>query len=421
MAYYSETLNYLYSLEKSGILLGLDNIRWILGLIGNPHESIKTIHIGGTNGKGSVATIIETILMEAGYRVGKYTSPHLISFTERIRVDGKEIGEDEVVHLTGFIREKVEKEDKGRFFTFFDFTTALAFEYFRRKKTDIGVIEVGLGGRLDSTNVIKPLLSVITNVAYDHMDYLGDDISSIAREKAGIIKEGIPLVTGVTGVPKDVIEETCSKLDTRMYLLHRDFEYKRTGDGLFTYKGLYNTYENLRISLMGDHQIENGAVALCAIEILGTKGFPVGESVLREALGNVKWPGRLEVVRREPLLILDGAHNVDGAITLSRFISNRYRDKKKILIFGVMKDKDYRGMLEIISSISDILILTRPDVPRALDPREIGGLSDKGIVTGNIKEALTIARSMASKEDLIVVTGSFFTIGEAKKVLDEIF
>ena len=199
---YEKTLKYLFGLEKFGMIFGLDNIRWLLGLVENPHHSIKTVHIAGTNGKGSTATMLAHILKEGGFRVGKYTSPHLVSFTERITVNEKEITEEEVADITEYIRGRVIEKDKNRSFTFFDFTTALAFEYFRREKVDIAIIETGLGGRLDSTNVLLPLLSIITNIAYDHTDQLGSSLAKIAFEKAGIIKQGVPVVTACEGISR---------------------------------------------------------------------------------------------------------------------------------------------------------------------------------------------------------------------------
>ena len=202
---YEKTLKYLFGLEKFGMVFGLDNIRWLLNIIENPHNVFKTVHIAGTNGKGSTAAMLSHILKEGGFRVGKYTSPHLVSFTERITVNEEEITEEEVVELTEYIHNKTHEKDKDRFFTFFDFTTALAFEFFRRREVEIAIIETGLGGRFDSTNVVEPLVSVITNVDYDHMEQLGSRIEQIAGEKAGIIKKGIPVVTACEGPARDVI------------------------------------------------------------------------------------------------------------------------------------------------------------------------------------------------------------------------
>lgn len=202
---YSEALEYLYGLEKLGIVFGLENIRRLLDIMGNPQRFFRAVHIGGTNGKGSVASMLSSVLDLAGYRAGKYASPHLLSFTERITINEREIAEEEVVELTAEMRKEIERKDRERPFTFFDFTTALAFEYFRRRHVDVALIEVGLGGRLDSTNAVEPFIAAITNVTFDHMDFLGNDIADIAREKAGIIKDGVPVVTAAVDRPRQII------------------------------------------------------------------------------------------------------------------------------------------------------------------------------------------------------------------------
>lgn len=421
MKEYSDALRYLYNLEKFGIVFGLENIRWILNIMGNPQDFLKTIHIGGTNGKGSVACMLSNISKEAGYTVGRYTSPHLVSFTERIVINEAEIKEEEVTEVTEFVRQKVEKEDKNRFFTFFDFTTALAFEYFNRKKVDISIIEVGLGGRLDSTNVIKPLISIITNVAFDHMDYLGEGIIEIAKEKAGIIKEGVPIITGATDMARHVIEETAKELRSPVYMLGKDFFYEKIGDQCMSYSGLNKRLPDIFVNLKGDHQFTNVALALCAIEVLLSLGFPVNEDSIYNALSSIKWHGRLEVVKERPVIILDGAHNLHGAHALSEFMNTHYRDKRKILIFGVMKDKEYKEMLEEITPLMDTTILTRPDIERALPPDYMKAYVRGAIITEDVRSALKEAKTIAKDKDLILITGSFYTVGEAKTIINEIF
>ena len=418
---YSEALDYLYGLEKFGMVFGLENVAWILGLIGNPQTYLKTIHIAGTNGKGSVASMLSHILKEAGYRVGKYTSPHLLSFTERITINEKEIAEDNVAALTEMIRNQVEEKDKSRFFTFFDFTTALAFEYFRREQVDISIIEAGLGGRLDSTNVLDPLISIITNVAYDHTDYLGHNIGAIAREKAGIIKRGRPVITGAEGTARQQIEQTAQHLQSPLYQLNKDFSYEKSAARLMSYRGIERRIDDLSLSLMGDHQLKNSALALCAVELLPTLGYPVEEDSIRKGLARTKWPGRLEIVHDDPTIILDGAHNPDGARTLAEFLRSYYGGRKKVLIFGVMKDKDYKEIIDIITPHVGTTILTKPETERALPPRELEGRVRNAIVTESMRSALTLAKSMAGKDDLIVITGSLYTVGEAKGILDEVF
>ncbi len=418
---YEETLKYLFGLEKFGMIFGLDNIRWLLEIIENPHNYIRAVHIAGTNGKGSVAAMLTHILKEGGFRVGKYTSPHVVSFTERITVDEKEITEEEVVEFTGYIHDRVMEKDKNRPFTFFDFTTALAFEYFKQKNVDIAVIETGLGGRLDSTNVLLPLLSIITNVSYDHTEQLGPTLEKIALEKAGIMKSGVPVATACEGVSRQVIEERAGELRCKTYMLNRDFFYEKTGEQRLSYRGINGNLEDVFVNLYGDHQLTNCALALCAAEILSSLGFSVEQEATLRALSRLTWQGRLERVREDPLVLLDAAHNPHGIHALSEFIRTHFHDKKKILVFGVMKDKDYETMLREITPEMDTVILTRPGIERALSPHDMQAYLDHAIITGNVRDAVKEARKAATEKDLILVTGSFYTIGEAKTAIDEIF
>lgn len=418
---YSAALEYLYGLERFGMVFGLENISWILNIMGNPHKTLKTVHIAGTNGKGSVTGMIAGMLRKEGYSAGAYTSPHLVSFTERITVNGEEIREEEVAELTEYIREGIQKEDRNRFFTFFDFTTAIAFEYFRRKKVDIAVIETGLGGRLDSTNVIEPLVSVITNIAYDHTEYLGSTIETIAREKAGIVKKGIPVVTGAADIPLGVIDEVAKCFESPVYSLGRDFLYEKTGEQVMSYQGPSRTLEGVRVNLKGDHQLVNGAIALCAVDILSTCGFPVRDITIYDVLSRIHCQGRLEEVRQRPTILIDGAHNPSGIHVLTEFMKVRYGDKKKILIFGVMKDKEYDRMLQEIVPSMDTTILTKPNMERALAPSLMKTYAKDAIIAEDTRSALRIAKTLSGEDDMILVTGSFYTIGEAKAIIHEIF
>lgn len=321
---YDDTLEYLFGLERFGMVFGLENIKHILSSIGNPHLHLKAIHIAGTNGKGSVAAIISAILKEAGYKVGRYTSPHLHSFAERIVVDGERIKEEEVVELTDIIRARLDGKGRISHFTFFDFTTAMAFEYFHQRGVDMAVIETGLGGRLDSTNVLDPLVSVITNVSFDHMDYLGRTIKAIAYEKAGIIKQGRPVVSSVSGKARGIIKGVAGERDSPLFEIGRDFGYKATGLQTISYRGINRRIDNLFVNLMGEHQFVNSACSLGAIEALEMIGFPVAEWAISKALKTITWEGRLETVRQRPLVILDGAHNQDGIKRLSSFLKRNF-------------------------------------------------------------------------------------------------
>ncbi|MGD0230470.1 MAG: folylpolyglutamate synthase/dihydrofolate synthase family protein [Syntrophorhabdales bacterium] len=417
---YSETLDYLYGLEKFGMVFGLDNITWLLSLIGNPQDSLKTVHVAGTNGKGSVASMVSQTLRTAGYSTGIYTSPHLISFTERIAAGGEAISEEEVVELTQFMKERIDEADAARRFTFFDFTTALAFEYFKRKAVDIAVVEVGLGGRLDSTNVIRPLVTVITNVDFDHQDYLGTTIEEIAREKAGVVKDHVPVVTGAKGAALEIIKaEAAARTD--LFVLGHDFTYKKKDDQVMWYRGIRRTFDDLSISLRGDHQFFNAALALCTLELLDPTGFSVKEHSVRKALASMEWPGRLELIRRpgDPLVLLDGAHNPQGVGALASYLRTHYVTRKKILVFGVMKDKDFGVMLKELIPVVQQTILTKPEIGRAALPADLVEYAPSALVTASVKDAVARAFKMAGEHDLIIITGSFYTLGEAKRLLDE--
>jgi dihydrofolate synthase/folylpolyglutamate synthase len=416
---YEESLSYLYSLEKFGSVFGLGNISRLLGSIDDPHRTF--IHIAGTNGKGSVATMIACILKEAGYRVGKYTSPHLVSFTERITVNEKEITQDEVARLAGRIRDRADRECPGGFYTFFDFTTALAFEYFRQQKIDIAVVETGLGGRLDSTNVIEPVASIITNVAFDHMKELGNDLAKIAHEKAGIIKKCIPVITGARRRALETIERVADENRSPVYVSGRDFSFRKTGPKCMSYRGPGRRLRNISVNLNGDHQLSNAALALCAADVISGLGYTITDDQIRSALSSVTWQGRCEKVREKPVVILDGAHNASGARALKHFIRTNYQDCRKVMVFGVMRDKQYRTMLQSMDDCIDLAILTRPRTDRALDAAEMKNVPKNSIVTTDTRSALKQAREIAGDHDVVVVTGSLYTVGEAKQVIDEIF
>ena len=419
MKAYGETLDYLYGLEKFGIVFGLDNISWILSLLGNPQDAFKAVHIAGTNGKGSVSAMVAEILRAGGALTGVYTSPHVVSFTERITINGEPIREGEVVELTRFIKERIDRADPGRHFTFFDFTTALAFEYFKRRGVEVAVVEVGLGGRLDSTNVIHPLVTVITNVDFDHQDYLGTTIEEIAREKAGVVKEHVPVVTGARGAALEIIREAADKTD--LYVLGEAFTYKKQDEQVMWYRGMQRTFEGLSLGLRGDHQLFNAALALCAVELLNAAGFTLNEAAIRQGLAAVQWPGRLELVRipGKPLILLDGAHNPAGVRSLAAYLSTHFLDKKRILLFGVMKDKAFGEMLpELLPEVGHV-ILTKPEVGRAALPDDVARYAPGALVTSSVREALAEALKRACGDDLLIITGSFYTLGEARKLLDE--
>jgi dihydrofolate synthase/folylpolyglutamate synthase len=419
---YRESLDYLYGLQRHGIVFGLANIRNILEAIGNPHERVKTVHIGGTNGKGSIAAMIHSILSRSGYRVGLYTSPHLISFTERIRIVDREITEGEVVRLTYRIREAIRKKGVPETFTFFDFTTAMTILYFYEEGVDMAILEVGLGGRLDSTNVVDPLLAVITNISMDHRDYLGDTLEKVAREKAGIIKEGRPLVTAASQ-PKvvDLLKRVCIEKKAPLLRVGRDVRGKRVGPRRFHYRGRNLSLSNLKLNLAGRHQIINATTALGVIEVLKEEGYRVVDEAIFEGLRDVHWSGRLEVIMESPMVVLDGAHNPGAAKKLGEAIMEEFTYDRFLLALGIMNDKDYRRIISTLVPLADMTVLCKPRCERATSPQvlldEVTRIGKRGKVVEDVGESVECLLSMATERDLVCITGSFYTIGEAKTYL----
>jgi dihydrofolate synthase/folylpolyglutamate synthase len=416
---YQRSLDYLYGLEKFGMIFGLTKIEEILEAVGNPHREIQAIHIGGTNGKGSTAAIIASILRKEGYRVGLYTSPHLIRFTERMKVNEKEIEKEEMAGLTEWMRQRIETAGIDPPFTFFDFTTAMAFLYFRQKMVDLAVLEVGLGGRLDSTNVIDPLFSIITNIGKDHQDVLGKGILKIAEEKAGIIKESRPLITAATQPQVlRLFSKICREKKAPFFRVGKEFRYVLAGEGNFSYEGLHRKLWGLSLNLRGSHQIINATTALGAMEVLDDLGYRVSNDAMTEGLKEVDWPGRLEVVCSAPRVLLDGAHNPDGALSLRESLEKNFQYHHLILLIGIMKDKDIESILHSLSPLADRIILTRPGTDRAASPallrKALGRNGKKAEVIEDLRKAIDRGLSLTGEEDILCITGSLYTVGEAR-------
>jgi len=416
---YEEAVSYLYSLQKYGIKFGLSKTANLLKRLGNPHKGQNYIHIAGTNGKGSVASFIGSILKEAGLRVGFYSSPHLVRFTERFKINDQEITQEKAEPL---IRELTETFAPGEPPTFFEATTALAITYFARENTDIAIMEVGMGGRLDATNVITPLISVITNISLEHQFFLGPRLLDIAREKAGIIKDGIDLVTGATQPSViGLFESIAKEKNAPFWRVGKDARYRTTGSG-FHYYGMKLQLNGLRLGLKGDFQARNAALALTVIERLEGKGSKISSQDIRNGLGSNVWPGRMQVIAENPTIILDGAHNPSATRALARAIASGFKYRRLILVIGVMEDKDIGHLLQGIVPISDYVIYTRPVYSRAANPEileaEAAFLKKPGEVVQRLTEALDRARAMADPQDLIIVSGSLFTVGEAMTYFD---
>ncbi|MFA4919828.1 MAG: folylpolyglutamate synthase/dihydrofolate synthase family protein [Thermodesulfovibrionales bacterium] len=440
---YDETIGYLYSLQKYGIKFGLDNIGKLAAALGNPHESFPCAHVAGTNGKGSTAAVIASILQAAGHRVGLFTSPHLISFTERIRINGEEITEAGVIDLASEIRDIVSRFDDFNP-TFFEVVTAIALLYFQRQKADAVVMETGMGGRLDATNIVTPLVSVITNISFDHKYFLGNTLNEIAAEKAGIIKKGIPVVSAdQEPEAAKVVREKARELSSALYLYGKDFSAllkKSDASGIcFDYSDGSIKLKDLTLPLSGEHQMRNASLAVKAADLflnsprLRVSASPRQDSssrllkYIRDGLASTKWPGRLELVQSNPPILIDGAHNPAAAHVLSKTIKSIFLNKYKkiIMVLGIMSDKDMKGIMGPLLPLASEIIVTAPSYERAASPGRLAeiaaslGFSDIRI-SSTVKEAIDLAikdgRQMPDSP-LIVITGSFYTIGEAMEAL----
>jgi dihydrofolate synthase/folylpolyglutamate synthase len=428
---YQKTIDYLYGLQKHGIKLALANSHTLMEVMGDPHKKFRSVHIAGTNGKGSTSAFLAGMLRAAGYRVGLYTSPHLVSFTERFRIDNVQISEQKVVELAQRVREgycRIPAADGMGALTptFFEVTTAMAFTWFAEESVDIAVIEVGMGGRMDSTNVITPLVSVITNIDLEHTEFLGNTVELIAREKAGIIKPGVPVVTGaVQPAVIEVIEREAAAKRTMVYRLPKDFLPKnvcRDRSLVFDYQGMQASYKKVRITMHGRYQVDNASLAIAAAECMRSAGITLAESALRRGLEQARWEGRLERVAQRPDIFLDGAHNPASAKMLAgavREMKSAYR--RLNLVIGILGDKDYRGILAELVPLAERVIVTRPQYSRAMDVQalasEIRRLHGTAVTAETVGDAITKAREAAAADDLILVTGSLYVVGDARAVL----
>jgi len=434
VADYSTVVERLYERQRFGIKLGLANITALLARLGDPHNKFPSVLIAGTNGKGSTAAFTRSVLEAAGYQVGLYTSPHLESFRERIQVGSACIAEDDVVALSDQIEEVLRcspaslAEPSGDLthVTFFEFVTAMALRYFADRQVDIAVLEVGMGGRLDATNVVTPLVSVITGVELDHCAQLGSTISSIAREKAGIIKpQGLVVTPALQNGALDVIAEVSRARDATLFVGARDFWWRRTSFSrqgqTFRYGDDAGELCDLAITLLGAHQVANAAVAVRTCRLLRAYGYRVGQDALRHGLGEARWPGRFEVVRDNPTVVLDSAHNPDGARKLRAALEEVFPGRRVILVFGVMEDKDAASMMEALQPVVDCAVVTRPHLDRAAGVRALAELAAKffGRVEAveEVVDAVAFAVGIAGAEDVVCVTGSIFTVAEARTAL----
>lgn len=476
---YSQVIKYLESFANYETTpawpykesLKLERIKGFLAAINNPQEALRCIHVAGTKGKGSTCAFIAYILRQAGFRVGLYTSPHLSDFRERIRIlqgtgcrvqgAGVEfegmISQKELSSLVEKLRPKIEKYNQNSKYgplTFFEVYTALAFVYFKEKKTDFTVLETGLGGRLDATNVVHPLVAVITPISYEHTDKLGNTLREIAGEKAGIIKKqgsgdkgqeteerrqktenreqrtenrskSLIVVSAMQKKEaRDVIVNKCKQVGAKLCLAGRYISYRHAsgdrgqGSG-FSVKGTLREYPKLRVKLLGEHQLANASLAIAAVEALNKYNIHIGIGAIRKGLYNTLWPGRCEVAAQNPRIILDGAQNIASAEVLKKSIRDNFKYQRLILILGISSDKDIRGICNTLGPLADKIILTQANSPRATNPATLAAFFPRrqAYVTAGVKEALVLARGISGKQDLILITGSLFVVGEARKIV----
>jgi dihydrofolate synthase/folylpolyglutamate synthase len=426
---YQEALDYLYGLQRLGIKFGLENIARLLQAIGSPQRRLQTIHIAGTNGKGSTAAHLESILIKAGYRVGLYSSPHFVRFTERIRINRQTISEAAVVEWT----EKILSADPelrpasnpspNLPITFFEFTTAMAMAYFVEQQVDLAILEAGLGGRLDATNVCHPFLCIITNISREHEEFLGKKITDIALEKAGIIKDRVPVIIGASqSAVRDVILKIAGDRFAPSFLLGRDFVVRRGNDG-FCYKGLNCTLSRLKTGLRGRHQVRNAALALAAVEKLKEQGWQILEEQVYDGLLDVSWRGRQEWYAGPPQVLLDGAHNPEAMRTLCQALRRDYHYSRLLVLMGVMREKDHRRMLRSLTPLCSRLIFCRPRMERAQKLRVLQdaarGLGCRSEMMEDVAQGFATLLSAAGPDDLVLVTGSLFVVGEVLAWLEK--
>ena len=435
---YQQALNYIYSFVDQEKLqpdkyepkrFDLTNMHTLLAMLGDPHRRLRAIHIAGTKGKGSTCAMMASVLQAAGYRVGLFTQPHLHTFRERIQINGQLISEEEMVALLEALKPSIEQLPDP---STFEIMTAMAFQYFAQREVDLAVTETGLGGRLDTTNVIEPLVAVITSISYDHTYILGDTLEEIAGEKAGIIKEGRPVVCAPQGPEAlKVIAGTCQERNAPLTLLGEDWLWERTesnldgqglrvichtpdGGGLMPQDGV----EEFWIPFLGPYQLVNATTAIATMDQLCRQGVNLSPKQVRDGLRAARWPGRLEILARNPLLVMDGAHNVDSIQRMLTTLEEDFPYQRLKVVVGFSADKDVQGMLAELTSRVDELILTKSTHPRSADPNELvkkaGHSRAQVSVVRDVPSAMWQALAGAHPEDLICVTGSLFVVAEAR-------
>lgn len=410
-----EAMALLDARARFGQRMGLETMRGMLAACGDFHKDLKVVHVGGTNGKGSVCAMVASVLTAAGHRTGLYTSPHLVRFTERIQVDGREIAGDELARAMERVRPALDKFPEA---TYFEVATLVALRHFADAGVDVVVLEVGLGGRLDATNVFeRPLVTVLTNVSLEHTEILGKTIAEIAREKAGILRADVPLVTGATGEALAVIKQVAADVDAPVHALGEEIvpipDIEDDAGQTLDLLGV-REHADLRIPFLGAHQVENAALAITALDLVDAAGFKVHEVPLRAGLQRARWPGRLQRVAGKPTLLLDGAHNPAGALALADHL--KARGLKPVLVFGALADKDWQAMVEALAPHARDAIVTRVPSARAAEPQDVARAFSMmgifGMVVDEPGHALRTAEGIAGPDGLVLVTGSLYLVGD---------
>lgn len=426
---YQEALEFIEKSHKFGMRLGLENSFKLLELLGNPQDKLKFVHVAGTNGKGSVCSFISNTLKEQGYNVGLYTSPYLEKFTERIRLNGNNIEEEDVARIITIMKEKIDQmvSDGFAYPTEFEIETAMAFYYYWEKQADYVVLEVGLGGRYDATNVIKsPLASVIVSISLDHIGVLGNTLGKIAYEKAGIIKENsVTVVYKQKPEAEEVIKKVCEEKNSKYIEVNFEHLVVKKSDinsQVFDCKILGEKFEDIEISLIGEHQINNAILALTVIKVLRDyKQLKISNQSIRRGFLKTRWPGRIEKINDNPIFIIDGAHNEDGAKSLSKALEKYFTGKKMILLIGMLKDKDIDSVLEILIDKFDRVITTTPDSDRSISCDELKDKIEKYtsnvIAIPKIKDALEYTLKNAKEDEIIISAGSLYMIGHIRQLV----
>ncbi|PZE19965.1 bifunctional folylpolyglutamate synthase/dihydrofolate synthase [Paenibacillus xerothermodurans] len=430
----AQAVHWIVNLAKFGIRPGLKRMEKLMEMLDHPERRLKFIHVAGTNGKGSVCAYLTQVLKQSGYDVGTFTSPYIEKYTDRIRFNGENIAEDDLLRVVNRLKPLVDEiaaSELGQP-TMFEVSTALAIEYFAHVVyPDFVVWETGLGGRLDSTNIVSPILTIITNVGHDHMEVLGDTLEKVAAEKAAIIKPGVPVVSAVAqpGVI-EVVQQTAKSKQSTLYLLDRQFHYKRISSGenhqVIDFTGPFRAITGVAVSMNGEHQLQNAAVALMAIELLRQYyALIVEDDVLFEAMKATQWAGRLEMISREPRILIDGAHNPEGGAALAQALRETYRYQKLHFVMGMLSTKNHSGYLRHILPLVDTLILTEPDWHKKEDAasladlagmllREMGRSEVEIIVEPSWKAAVELVRKKTAQDDLAVVSGTLYLIGDVR-------